>query len=64
MSESIQLTAILTISGSLGKKTLNKRVGEAKLIEWSKRAVNDMRLFLVYETGDIREERAKITKRE
>ena len=35
-SEGIQLTALLTIRGSLGKKFLLKRVGILNLEEWSK----------------------------
>ena len=48
LSEFIELPVILTMLGSLGKKMLNKRVGESNIEDWSKLFVNEMRFFFVY----------------
>ena len=41
LSEGIQILSFLTIWGSLGKKSLNERVGESNLEEWSKCVVDE-----------------------
>ena len=51
LSEGIQLPALLKMWGSLGKKLLNKRVGESKLEEWLKFIVNEKRLSALFEIG-------------
>ena len=45
LSEGIHLPALLKMWGSLGKKLLNKIVGESKLEEWLKFIVNEKRKF-------------------
>ena len=43
LSEVIQLLDLITMLRSLGKKIINKRVGESNLEEWPKRVLNGMR---------------------
>ena len=43
LNEVIKLPYLLTMLGSLGKKMLIERVVEAKLEEWLKLIVNDMK---------------------
>ena len=40
LSEGIQITDLLTMRGSLGKKLLDEKVSESNLEEWLKFVVN------------------------
>ena len=54
--EVVQLPALMTRWGSLGKKILKERVGESKIEEWSKRVLNETRQsFCKWEIGNLEE---------